>query len=531
MKNLPAPFILMLMLFVHVTAAFACAPPPPGSASFTGPASSVLCTGTPYVLTNTSVGAVSYIWLNNANGQMTISSNTAVNPTITFKASGIYTVTLVATDSFNQNTSATATYTVVGPVPGNYAGNNQSTCGLSAIFTLGKSPVSGYSYLWSPGIGLNDSTIANPTVTLSDTTILFTLRVTYSGCSIYSSATLSVKPYPNSPSVTTNSPICSNEAFVAQATSTTPNAEIVWTVSTPYFQYVGPVFSTSNNFNSTGGKVSVYTRLNGCLSPASVIYYVVKPLPASPIVAANISVCEGDSFSLGVTTQIPGATYRWWGPNGFTSNNQSPRLFALDSAISGDYFVVSIVNGCESSPNKAKVTVYKIPTAPIISSNSPLNIKSLLVLNAISSPQNPEYIWQGPNGFFSKMSTPVLNVYDTTFAGVYSVRVVSSNGCTSSVAQTNVVIIDTTTTAIDPATALEVSLYPNPSTGQSTLKLGQSAAVSLTLNTALGQQVREYHFAPATEHALDFTGLPAGVYLLNGSIGGSTYQQRVVLNP
>jgi hypothetical protein len=529
MKNLLAPFILMLMLFVHVTAALACAPPPPGSASFTGPASSVLCTGTPYVLTNTSVGTVSYIWLNNANGQMTISSNTAVNPTITFKASGIYTVTLVATDSFNQNTSATATYTVVGPTVGNYAGSNKYVCGPTGILSIGSNPVSGYSYSWSPSTGLNDSTIAKPTVSLSNTTT-YILKVTNAGCSYFNQVTIYLNSAPAVPTVFINSPVCQGETILMQASSTTPGADIIWITGSGIFGFTtfnGPSYTIPNaqlGFYS----INVYSKINGCKSIEVAANCQVNPKPLTPGVDAREKVCIGEFFNLKATT-IDGASYQWWGPNGFTSTSQNPLIFASDSTIDGDYWVVAVENGCESARATTLVLTEKVPI-PAASSNSPVYKDSYLQLSANSTAMYPKYIWTGPNMFISFDQNPKILVRDSISAGMYYLSAIS-NGCTSDVARTYVVVIDTTTTAVDPATALDVSLYPNPSTGQSTLKLGQSAAVSLTLNNALGQQVREYHFAPAEAHELNFVGLPAGVYLLNGRIGGSTYQQRVVLNP
>src|SRR5688572_13676065 len=45
----------------------------------------------------------------------------------------------------------------------------------------------------------------------------------------------------------------------------------------------------------------------------------------SPTASNNGPICQGSTLNLSATT-IPGATYQWSGPNGFTSTQQNPGI-------------------------------------------------------------------------------------------------------------------------------------------------------------------------------------------------------------
>jgi hypothetical protein len=64
----------------------------------------------------------------------------------------------------------------------------------------------------------------------------------------------------------------------------------------------------------------------------------------------------GMTLHLNAST-VPGATYSWTGPNGFTSTNQNPSLVKADQSASGTYSVTATVGGLASSPAAVAVTV------------------------------------------------------------------------------------------------------------------------------------------------------------------------------
>lgn len=66
-------------------------------------------------------------------------------------------------------------------------------------------------------------------------------------------------------------------------------------------------------------------------------------IPLTPL--NDLSVCEGQDTVLAADS-IPGLTYSWTGPNGFTSNEVQPNLDNVSSAFEGIYTLVVSHTGC-----------------------------------------------------------------------------------------------------------------------------------------------------------------------------------------
>jgi hypothetical protein len=53
---------------------------------------------------------------------------------------------------------------------------------------------------------------------------------------------------------------------------------------------------------------------------------------------------------------VPGATYSWTGPNGFTSTNQNPSITPATTNAAGVYNVAAIIGNCVSELGSTTVT-------------------------------------------------------------------------------------------------------------------------------------------------------------------------------
>ncbi len=80
----------------------------------------------------------------------------------------------------------------------------------------------------------------------------------------------------------------------------------------------------------------------------------------APTISSNSPVCEGNAIQL-TASNIPGATYNWTGPNGFTSTQQNPKILNATAAKAGKYTVTATVNGCTSEAATTNVVVNPIP--------------------------------------------------------------------------------------------------------------------------------------------------------------------------
>jgi hypothetical protein len=163
--------------------------------------------------------------------------------------------------------------------------------------------------------------------------------------------------------------------------------------------------------------------------------------PAPPSAGNNGPVCAGQTLNL-TASSIPGATYAWTGPNGFTSTQQNPSIPAATTAASGTYTVVATLGGCQTNPATTSATVHPVPASPAAGSNSPVRVGTTLHLTA-STVTGATYQWTGPNGFTSSQQNPSISSVSLAAAGAYSV-IATVNGCSSPPATTTVVINDVT---------------------------------------------------------------------------------------
>jgi hypothetical protein len=101
---------------------------------------------------------------------------------------------------------------------------------------------------------------------------------------------------------------------------------------------------------------------------------------------------------------VPGATYSWTGPNGFTSTNQNPSLVNVNINNSGLFSVTAAAGGCASTPAATTVTVY--PPATITSQALAGNIILSWPGGTLQSATNIS----GPWGDVSGATSPRTNV-------------------------------------------------------------------------------------------------------------------------
>ncbi|MCC8358640.1 T9SS type A sorting domain-containing protein [Salinimicrobium sediminilitoris] len=174
------------------------------------------------------------------------------------------------------------------------------------------------------------------------------------------------------------------------------------------------------------------------ISISKKVLLTVITLPV-PVVSSNSPVCEGGGIELSSST-IPGGTYQWTGPNGFTSSEQNPVIPNASQAKAGEYsLVVTNANGCSSNPQRTNVVVNNLPV-PVLSSNSPVCEGSDIQL--YSSISGGTYQWTGPNGFTSSTQNPVIPNASQAKAGDYSLVVSNASGCTSIVSHITISIIN-----------------------------------------------------------------------------------------
>ncbi|MEO3405130.1 gliding motility-associated C-terminal domain-containing protein [Mucilaginibacter sp. CAU 1740] len=166
-----------------------------------------------------------------------------------------------------------------------------------------------------------------------------------------------------------------------------------------------------------------------CRSASNVLTLTVGSPPLSTATAST-PVCAGTTLSLSAST---GVSYKWTGPNGFTSVSQSPTINNVTTAAAGTYYVtVKASSGCEVTAH-VDVVVNAQPVA-VADAVDPICEGSSVTLHASGG---STYLWSPAKGLSDvNISNPVASPTDTT---LYTVTV--SNGTCTSTANVTVNVL------------------------------------------------------------------------------------------
>jgi gliding motility-associated-like protein len=370
------------------------------------------CAGTSITYTSVASGGTGNYYYAMTNG-----SN--ANPvTISQNIPGTYIYTLNVTDDNSCTTSSTiSSQFISNPM---VAVNNVSICPL-AFGTLQATGAT--TYTWNSSItGSNFS--ANPLTTTQYSVIGSAL-----GCTSAATASLILKSAPV-PTVSNNSPICNTQQaqFLASGGF--------------YYLWSGPsgYSSTAQNTsinNATPNHSGIYnltvTAANSCTAPASVSLTV---FPSPTLTATGATVCTDQSLNLAANS-LPGVTFAWSGPLGFSSTQGATVINNPPVNASGIYTVIATsAQGCTNIA-VANVTVSALPV-PSFSTNSPQCYGATLSLNSSATTGALAYNWAGPNGFNSVTQNTTISNVSINASGVYTLTV-TKGPCVASLSKTVVI--------------------------------------------------------------------------------------------
>jgi|GEM_PF-3181111 len=247
-----------------------------------------------------------------------------------------------------------------------------------------------------------------------------------------------------------NSVICEGETLTLNATSyNTTAVSYQWFFNNGFENILmaetnAPVFFINAATVANSGEYSVSATVNGCptgLSNAQEVLVVGSATTpaATNSTSQNQPACEGELVQLSVDL-IPGATYEWFGPNGFTSNLLNPVISAASPADAGDYFAVAMVNQCSNVVSSTTTVFVKPrPASPSISGGGLFCEGDKVTLGATNLPNLSPGDMLSFEWFFAPTNSSVATT-DTSFlvidpaqpsaSGDYFV-LMTLNGCTA----------------------------------------------------------------------------------------------------
>ncbi|QQS28823.1 MAG: HYR domain-containing protein [Sphingobacteriales bacterium] len=433
-------------------------------------------------------------------------SGMSVNiPNATPLMSGIYFVT---TTNINGCSSVgSASVTVHAPPVANVTGTSSVCTGGS----IALSATGGALYNWSGPNGFtgNGSNVAVSIATLAANGIYNVTVTSSAGCTSTASHSVTVNP-PPVVSAGSNSPVCVGATLNLNATG---GVNYLWSGPTGFSSTLQ---SPSRTPVVSGTYHVTITDANGCSNTASTTVNTLA-LP-NPIVTGATSLCEGSTISL---TATGGIGFEWNGPNGYTGTGATISITNAPSAMSGVY-IVTVTNaaGCTASASRT-VTVHALPLATA-TSNSPVCSGSAINLFASGG---TSYLWNGPGGYASSSQNPVRSGATSLMAGIYTVTVTSTGGCTAS-SSTEVMV----NSCGSPLVITSVIITKNTSMtilGNGAITLNVSGGVP-----CIGSAYYTYSWSPATgtmNSSADnhiYSGLSSGFYTVTiTDCGGNSITQ------
>jgi beta-glucanase (GH16 family) len=145
----------------------------------------------------------------------------------------------------------------------------------------------------------------------------------------------------------------------------------------PYTLVAGSLSSTNYTDSGLTNGVPVYYVVSatqaGCESTNSLSANAIPicSTPPAPTAENNGPLWQGMALSLTAST-VPGATYAWTGPNGFSSTAQNPTLPNAPLTAAGNYFVTATVGSCVSTSAVTSVAISPVPALAFDASNGGL---------------------------------------------------------------------------------------------------------------------------------------------------------------
>lgn len=329
---------------------------------------SPVCQGTDLDFSTPIVNGAQYFW--SGPGGFTSNSIDFSQEEVDLTQEGNYSLYLV----IGQCTTATNTFSAdVVPIPLTNAGLDNATCSMQPL-QIGTPPLPGHTYSWTPSLGLNFSTVSNPTVVISNVgadpvNYPFILTTTADGCSGYDTINVLVNPQPIA-SFQAPAPQCfegHSFDFAAEGIYNSSDPRFVWDF--------GPGATPDSSsemepqdviFPSTGlHLVKLVIIDNGCVSNTYISPVNVWTMPVSNFVSDVVETCEPSliNFSDLSEDEAP-VSWSWDFGNGRYSNDQNPSVLYREAGMYNVSLTVTNINGCSNTYNvNSLITINPSPQA------------------------------------------------------------------------------------------------------------------------------------------------------------------------
>lgn len=400
---------------------------------------------------------------------------------------------------------------VVTPAVVVNAGPNQVICSGESTL-IGTPGVVGATYAWSPSIGLNDPTIAQPTASPTAQTT-YVVSVTLGACTRVDSVVVDVI----TPTIDLGGDVVlCNGSCATIGTQAQPGKYYQWSPST------GLSNPTSALTNVCPTTTAIYTLEEidiayGCIATDDILVEVKNTAAPSAIAGRDTSICPGNTVMLGTTNN---ANYSYtWSPVIGLNNPYIANPTASPSATTS-YMVTVVDNttGC-FAVDTVTVVIGTIPTLPTLNDITICTGSTSMIGAVTNDPY--VYSWSPSLGLDDPtVSNPTANPSATT---IYQLLVEDTiSGCNNSGNLTVTVSASASPVIADAGEDMEVCLGEVVTLGSSNTTTGATYAWSPSALLSSGSVAQPTKTIPSFWRS--------GTYTLIVTKFGCTSVDQVVVN-
>ncbi len=280
----------------------------PLNASFQDPGMGCAPYTVNFVNTTDSLTATTYMW-SFGNGN----TGTGTNPATVYNSKGIYTVTLIATDTVVCPMSDTFTLDIWVREDSNYTVNHLACLGQETVIGIPPDSFAGTIYTWIPPGGVSDPSIPNPTVVLTgDTTFLLVVQHV---CTDSVTDVITVEPiYAQTDSFIV---LCSDDMhYKLTGNSFGTGVGFTWSSQPDFSDTLNNSPGDSTVIVAVGQALSTYYFMvesqNGCIETDSV---KVAVSDLGVLLSPDTFICHSDTITLTAVNLFPQNPMDYqWGP-------------------------------------------------------------------------------------------------------------------------------------------------------------------------------------------------------------------------
>ncbi len=363
--------------------------------------------------TNSSNGATGYTWDFGDNN-----SSNEPNPTHTYAADGVYTVTMIATNACGPDT-ATQTVTIVTPPSANFSAAPPTGCAPLTVAFTNESSENAVTFQWEFAGGTPAaSTEENPVVT-------------YETPGVYS-VTLIVGNPAGSDTITLQEIISVAGAPEAAFTAAPSGASVQFdndsNGATSYSWDFGDNSSSNeadplHTYQADGDYTVVLIATNACGSDTVVQTVTIATPPQAGFSAPAASGCAPLSVAFVNESSENASGFQWYFPGGMpeSSTEENPVVMY---AVPGAYDVTLIVENPQGTDTLHRIEYIQVLSLPTAGFDQTVNGATVQFTN--SAQNATAYSWDFGDNNSSNEANPN---HTYTADGVYTVVLTVSNDC------------------------------------------------------------------------------------------------------